>query len=158
FGLFAFAFSFGPKFPLYTVLYYVFPLMRGLRGAARFGQFFLIGVAILAGFGLSRLRERVGRGTVALSIALITGANIEALRAPLLNGYSGFAPATFYHHAAALEGFPDRTSIEYLRSQGVTHVVVDTQALSEPRVALLDQVPELRPWKTDGVINIYEMR
>ena len=46
---------------------------------------------------------------------------------PLVNGYSGFQPPSFYEHAAALQGFPDAASIEMLRALGVRlheHLVV----------------------------------
>src|SRR5207344_2303427 len=42
---------------------------------------------------------------------------------PLLNGYSGFAPPSYFHHVDVLRGFPDRTAIENLRAEGITHVV-----------------------------------
>src|SRR5262249_44905874 len=69
---------------------------------------------------------------------------------PLLNGFSGFAPPSFYRHTEGVDGFPDRKSIAYLKSQGVTHIVVDGAALSEPRKALLPSVPELSLWASDG--------
>lgn len=206
FGIFAFAFSFGPGFPLYGLLYRAFPLMQGIRGAARFGQFFLAAVAILAAFGLVALQQRVRRGALALSVALLIAANVEALRAPLgyfayggippiydnlrdtgrravvvffpfygdrafgnaryllpstrfwkpmLNGYSGFSPRSLGRHAERLRGFPDRGSVDYLRSSGVTHVVVDVDRLSPGRVANLAGFPELRLWQTDSHVRIY---
>jgi hypothetical protein len=90
FGLVSFCLSFGPAFPLYEPLFNAVPVMKGIRGAARFGQFALAGVAILAAFGLAALRARASRKT-----ALILGAgaallvNAEAFRAPL-----GFTPFT----------------------------------------------------------------
>jgi hypothetical protein len=83
FGLAGFALSFGPAFPLYGVLYRVFPLMAAVRGAARWGQIFLAAVALLAGFGMVAMQQRVRRAWVLpLSLALVIGANVEALRAP----------------------------------------------------------------------------
>ena len=208
FAVFTCCFSFGTAFPLYRVLYYGFPLMQGLRGAARFGQFFLIGVAILAGFGLADIQRRLKRGAMAVAITLVVAVNLEALRAPLvyrqfrgippiydtlaegrslvaffpffnhsnffgnarymlyttrswqpmLNGYSGFAPPSFSRNADALAGFPDRAAIDYLRAQGVTHVVVDTNALSAPRLLMLPAVPELSLWKSDDTTDIYLLR
>ena len=43
---------------------------------------------------------------------------------PLVNGYSGFRPASYDRHFAALAGFPDQDSVSYLRTLGVTHLVV----------------------------------
>jgi hypothetical protein len=209
FGIVALLLSFGPAFPGYRLLYYGFPIMKGIRGAGRFGQFFLAAVAILAGFGLAALERSVRRGAIALGLALIVVANVEALRAPvgyrdyrgvpavydnlkdagaaivacfpfygrgavqanvpymlastrfwkpLLNGYSGFSPPSFFRHLDALEGFPDRTSLDYLRSVGVTHVVVDGSLLSPPRMATLPNFPELEMWVTDGTVRIYRLR
>src|SRR5581483_7577739 len=82
-GLTGFALSFGPAFPLYGVLYKLFPLMAGVRGAARWGQLFLAAVAVLAGFGLAALQRRWRPGLATpLCLMLICGAHIEALRAP----------------------------------------------------------------------------
>jgi hypothetical protein len=211
FGAFACICSFGPATPVYVWLYSVFPLMSGIRGPARFGQFFLIAVAVLAGFGLAALRERIARKrservAIAFSVAVIGLANLEALRAPLwyadyhgippiydtlatkqpavvaclpfteelcnvrlmlastrfwkplLNGYSGFAPLSYIHDMDVLRDFPDRTAIEYLRTQGVTHVVVDTVAVGEARLALIEQVPELVLLSTDNRVQIYQLK
>jgi hypothetical protein len=56
-GLTGFILSLGLRTPLYSWLYAVFPLMRGLRAAARLGNLFLLAMAILAGFGLAALRR-----------------------------------------------------------------------------------------------------
>jgi len=85
-GVAGFVLSFGPAFPLYGLLYKIFPLMVAIRGAARWGQMFLVAVALLAGFGLAALQQRMKRtvpGVVLpLCLALIVVANAEALRAP----------------------------------------------------------------------------
>jgi hypothetical protein len=87
FGVAGFALSFGPAFPLYGILYRVFPPMAAVRGAARWGQIFLAAVAILAGFGLAAVEQRVSRFRSAwvlpLSLALLIAVNVEALRAPI---------------------------------------------------------------------------
>ena len=41
--------SFGPALPLYGLIYETVPLLQGVRGAARFGQLALVGLAALAG-------------------------------------------------------------------------------------------------------------
>jgi hypothetical protein len=74
---------------------------------------------------------------------------------PLLNGYSGFAPLSYFHAAAVLRDFPNRTSIEYLRAQGVTHVVVDAAAVGDARLALIDRAPELSLLSADNRVRIY---
>lgn len=76
--------SLGTLTPVYGWLYAVFPPMRGIRAAARFGNLFLLAVALLAAFGLARLRNlyRGKRWLAPISVAAIAVANIEALRAP----------------------------------------------------------------------------
>ena len=92
FGVAAFALSFGPALPGYAVLYEVFPLMTGIRGASRFGQLWLVAIAILAGFGWVRLRHAIVRAAMPaarnvvlpLGAAIVVGVHAEALRAPMI--------------------------------------------------------------------------
>ena len=211
FGLVALAMSFGPAFPLYRLVGRLFPIMAGIRGASRFGQLYLAAVAILAGFGLARLMTRYPRRSLALGLALLLGAHVEALRAPisyrpfdgispifdalqttgddtlvacfpfpgpreafqnvdcmlastrfwkpLVNGYSGFIPESYMRSAAALDAFPEGDTLAYLKSLGVTHVIVFTNNLSAPRVAHLEEHPaELELWKADASVRIYRLR
>ena len=77
--------SLGTRTPVYGWLYQVFPPMSGMRAAARFGNLFLLAVALLAGLGAARLRASgaLGRhGTVVLA-ALVAVVNAESVRAPL---------------------------------------------------------------------------
>ena len=66
---------------------------------------------------------------------------------PLVNGYSSFIPERYDREAAALDAFPEGTTLQYLQGLGVTHVVVFTNQLSAPRVAHLAEHPELTLWK-----------
>jgi hypothetical protein len=68
--------SLGTATPVYGWLFRVFPPMQGLRAAARFGNLFLLGMAVLAGFGVARVRRP------ALAVSLLILVNAEALRAP----------------------------------------------------------------------------
>ncbi len=204
FGLVAFALSFGPAFPLYEPLCRAFPLMAGIRGAARFGQLFLAAIAILAGFGWAQFHQSERR-LVALGIVLLLGTHVEALRAPIqyrpfegmspifdelkpgrkviacfpfpharaigenvdcmlastrfwqpiLNGNSSFTPELYIREAEALGAFPEGNTLQYLRQLGVTHVIVFTNKLSAPRLAHLDEHPELVLWKEDKAVRIY---
>lgn len=77
---------------------------------------------------------------------------------PMLNGYSGFTPQSYLRHARAMEPFPDRASIDYLREVGVTHVVVDGRLMSDNRLAALDRFRELQLAFTDGSLRIYVLR
>ena len=74
---------------------------------------------------------------------------------PMLNGYSGFKPASYYEHVKQLASFPDQASIDYLRAAGVTHVIVDGPAMRPGRVDALANFPELHLWQTDGNVRIY---
>ena len=51
--------SLGTRTPVYGWVYQVFPPMQGLRAAARFGNLFLLAMAVLAAFGLAGLRRRL---------------------------------------------------------------------------------------------------
>ncbi len=85
FGLTGLVLSFGPAVPGYAWLYSTVPLLQGVRGAARFGFLLLVAIAVLAGFGLARLREQwqARRWWPALAVGLVVVANLEALRAPI---------------------------------------------------------------------------
>jgi hypothetical protein len=52
---------------------------------------------------------------------------------PLVNGYSGFQPASYRQHYQDFNGFPDDRAIAALRAAGVTHVVVHTAAFASER-------------------------
>ncbi len=76
--------SLGTRTPVYGWLYHVFPPMQGLRAASRFGNLFLLGMAVLAAYGLAGLRRRLlATRAGAIVIALVVLANLESLRAPL---------------------------------------------------------------------------
>ncbi|HTM27225.1 MAG TPA: hypothetical protein VL225_18630 [Vicinamibacterales bacterium] len=99
-----FLLSLGTATPFYGWLFTIFPPMQGLRAAARFGNLFLLAVAVLGGLGLAhllppdqpppRLRpsaEAIGAKAVDgshisrgrwLAILLVVIVNVEALRAP----------------------------------------------------------------------------
>lgn len=80
------ALSFGPALPGYTTLYHAFPLLGAIRGAARFGHLGLVGLALLAGFGLARVRQGLAPGRVktVISVMAVLLVSAEALRAPLI--------------------------------------------------------------------------
>src|SRR5262245_40037621 len=79
--------SMGTGTPIYGWLFHVFPPMQGLRAAARFGNLFLLGMAVLAGFGAARVRKP------ALAFALVALVNLEALRAPFTyQPFTGIPP------------------------------------------------------------------
>lgn len=74
---------------------------------------------------------------------------------PMVNGYSGFKPASFYRNVEALKNFPDRGSIEHLRHLRVTHVVVDARNMAPAALDRLEEHRELRFVTTDGNLRLY---
>jgi hypothetical protein len=74
---------------------------------------------------------------------------------PMLNGYSGLMPRSFYRNAEGVKAFPLPESLQYLHEAGVTHVVVDVPRLSAPRVKLLGEAHGLRLWAADDRFQIY---
>jgi hypothetical protein len=176
-----FLLSLGTHTPLYGWLYRLFPPMHGLRVAARFGNLFLLGMAGLAGFGLSCVdrtlasRPRIAPYAAIVGAVFVIGANIESFRAPihyqrfagvpslysllkseprvvlaevpfyprqatfenaeyvlnstehwrpLMNGYSGYTPASYVKFADAFWYFPRDYAIDAMHRAGVTHVMV----------------------------------
>jgi hypothetical protein len=77
--------SLGLATPVYGWLFAVFPPMRGLRAAARFGNLFLLAVAVLGGMGLATLLRgvRLPAGGRWPAVALVVLINLESLRAPM---------------------------------------------------------------------------
>jgi hypothetical protein len=72
---------------------------------------------------------------------------------PLLNGYSGSAPASFHEHARALAGFPDRAALAALEKIGVTHVFVHVDGYTADQQAVMKTSPELtRMASTDWIV------
>lgn len=92
FGICGVVLSFGPKVPGYALLYNVVPVLRGVRAVSRFGYLALVAVAVLAAFGLARLRTwmRAARwGPIASGAVLILVA-VEPLAAPIwYSAYEG---------------------------------------------------------------------
>lgn len=76
-GLAGVILSFGTHTPVYGWLFAIFPPVRSLRAASRFGNLFLLAVALLGGIAVSGLR----RGWVAIVLLILV--NIESLRAPI---------------------------------------------------------------------------
>jgi hypothetical protein len=81
---------------------------------------------------------------------------------PILNGYSGFLPASYVSHYENLRGFPDAASVAYLRQMGVTHVAVHANAFIEKsgheRFQAIAGMPGLRAVVTSPNLTIYRVR
>jgi hypothetical protein len=111
FGAAGLALSFGPAFPGYATLYHTVPLLQGIRNAARFGYLVILGVAILAGFGLAYVRRR-GQGTWWLGVVTVgafLAANIDGLAAPI--GYVRADPISPLYDR--LRSTPDAIVVEF---------------------------------------------
>ncbi len=71
---------------------------------------------------------------------------------PMLNGYSGFVPASYVHHWDALKDFPAPSTLVYLRRVGVTHLVVYHGEDAPPSVAALQRIA------SDSGITVFRLR
>jgi hypothetical protein len=188
-----FVLSLGVRTPVYGWVFPIFPPMQGLRAAARFGNLFLLGMAVLAGLGLAGLRRSLPRrsGLIA-GIALVALANLESLRAPfqysrfegipaiyslladepgrvvlvetpfyparavfenaayvlastahwrpLMNGYSGYTPASYRVAAESFWFFPEDYAIQEMRKAGVTHVMVHPSRFYQDGASVMAKV------------------
>ena len=76
---------------------------------------------------------------------------------PLLNGYSGFRPASYDRSYEAARNFPADESLIKLHELGVTHVVVHLEAFGAARAAQIDKVQSLQPIAREGDIVIYRI-
>jgi hypothetical protein len=87
----------------------------------------------------------------------------------LVNGYSGFFPASYVRVVNAVRGFPDETSMNVIRSHGARYLVIHGEWLYGARydelVAELDRRPDLklvsrRPWQREdkhSEISVYRI-
>ena len=74
---------------------------------------------------------------------------------PMLNGYSGFKPPSYYEHVKRSRASRTRRRSSYLQNLGVTVVLVDGRNMRPANLAALDAFPQLSLVKTDGVTRIY---
>ncbi|HWV93589.1 MAG TPA: hypothetical protein VNZ24_04700 [Vicinamibacterales bacterium] len=81
---------------------------------------------------------------------------------PLVNGYSGFVPPDYGVTVRTLNGFPDAASFEWLRSKGVTTMVLHRSDFQRRKgkhqLALVERSPDLEPRASVGDITIYLIR
>jgi PA14 domain len=77
---------------------------------------------------------------------------------PLVNGYSGFIPPSYYAHHVQLAGFPDATAMEALTSLGVTHLIVHLEGLLPDQVTALANVSRLQRVESVGGVAIYRLQ
>jgi hypothetical protein len=81
---------------------------------------------------------------------------------PLVNGYSGFQPASYEARGRRLNGFPDEAGIAELRAIGVTHVTVHTTPFRERHgdaaLAAVEASPSMELVADEDGIRLYRMR
>lgn len=77
---------------------------------------------------------------------------------PLLNGYSGFFPASYEAHAEAFQSFPQPPSFEAMRRAGVTHVVTHPIPQDPELTRVLDARADLQLIAEGPGIRIYRFR
>jgi hypothetical protein len=73
----------------------------------------------------------------------------------MLNGYSGFAPASFYRMRDIMSGFPDDRSVAFLRSRRVDYVVFRAELYDDPERAagVLEQMRRRREFWLEAIWN-----
>lgn len=76
---------------------------------------------------------------------------------PMVNGYSGFVPRSYYTHLAALAGFPNQPSLDVLHSLGVTHVFVHREQLSSAANEELARTPNVQLMASEGPIALFRL-
>ena len=86
-GLAGLLLSFGTRTPGYVWLYYLVPLLQGIRAPVRFGYLVLVAVAALAGFGLAWLNRQEwlsnSRRRMAVGVLISVLVTAEAARFPI---------------------------------------------------------------------------
>lgn len=80
---------------------------------------------------------------------------------PMLNGYSGFRPASYDKSYDAMSSFPSDQSLIALHHKGVTHVVIHERAFEELRGVAgferLSTITTLQRIARDGDVSIYRL-
>jgi hypothetical protein len=83
--------------------------------------------------------------------------NSTANWAPLLNGYSGFQPPSFYRHAQVLQRFPDPAAMTLLHDLGITNVFVHTTQMPKDALDAIEREHQLKLVETFGSIALYRV-
>jgi hypothetical protein len=76
---------------------------------------------------------------------------------PLVNGYSGFLPPSFYEHVKAFAAFPQPPALDALRRAGVTHVFVHADQFAPGVLDGLDRATGVRKIESEGKITLYAL-
>jgi hypothetical protein len=76
---------------------------------------------------------------------------------PLLNGYSGFTPASYATHAALMSTFPASETVQALRARGVTHVLAHKLRVPRAQLEQCAQSPDLTLVADEGDQILYQL-
>lgn len=77
---------------------------------------------------------------------------------PLLNGYSGFMPASYVTHEAIMRLFPSPDSVRSLQAIGVTHVIVHKRRVPPALLVACAQAPDIVLVADEGDQQLYALR
>ena len=76
---------------------------------------------------------------------------------PLLNGYSGFRPASYVEVFAAIQSFPDADALAALRARGVTHITVHVREFAADRLTAMANSRALELLAEERDIRFYRL-
>ena len=76
---------------------------------------------------------------------------------PLLNGYSGFTPPSYFAHYEQFRTFPDEVSIRALQAAGVTHVFVHLDRFAANTEETLERFTPLHRITKEESIVLYQL-
>jgi len=107
--------------------------------------------------GRSRVAEIPFFGSTSSQFHASYMLNSTANWAPLLNGYSGFQPPSFYRHAQILQGFPDPAAMTLLHDLGITNVFVHTTQMPKDALDAIAREHQLKLVETFGSIAMYRV-
>ncbi|MEZ5287915.1 MAG: hypothetical protein R2712_24580 [Vicinamibacterales bacterium] len=77
---------------------------------------------------------------------------------PLLNGYSGFTPASYNTHAQVMRQFPSPDTLRSLQAIGVTHVMVHLRRVPRELAEQAAASPGLQLLDDDGEHRLYALQ
>jgi hypothetical protein len=80
----------------------------------------------------------------------------------ILNGYSGFIPTSYYNGVKATADFPSKSSIAYLKKQGIKYIIVHGKQYDPATLQKIFDYSlknkDLQPWKVFGSDYVYRIR
>ncbi len=77
---------------------------------------------------------------------------------PLVNGYSGFQPQSYYDNLEQLRGFPDDRAFERIRTLGVTHLFLHRSQVPAEVAEAAARHPALEQVASFGTAVLYRVR